>query len=951
MAMPPVLVTGACGRLGSQLVQRLAAQGRRVLATDRAAAPTSATALWGEGCEKHVEFARAELGDRAAVDALVARSGAILHVGAVPGPAKYPPPGVDPSWSRSTMIGLEDMAGLEVVQQNLMATCGLFEAAARQRDGRRVVFSSSLFAMGYSHDPGTFQPKYLPLDEEHEPHPLEHYGFSKASAEAFAGMLVRADSDLAGAEPSAKRHKADTASFVMLRFSNIVKAEKWADFPAPTPDLRMTPLMWAYCHEHDVIEAHLRALDLPQTALPSRCESFLLVADDTRFDIPTAQLIREHWSNGGAPPLKKQLPGFTSIVSNQKAKNLLGFAPRSCRTPSAAAAQSCGVTTLVFDIDDTMYPVSSGFSDHRNGPVVSRFMVEKLGFSSTQEAKKLRDEYFTRFHSTMKGLNVATAEGRLPKPFVQEELGDFWAEHCDYERYLAPDAAFVDALRSLRDDAGLTLVAFSNSPRKYALRCLDTLGVREFFPDDRVFGVEDVLPACKPEREAFLKVLGAVGARPEQAVMFEDSMKNVRACKAAGLRTVLIHESTGAECGGEAALLGDIPRPEDPAVDVVIRRVGEIRDALPGLWQRRFVPSTGTDGERKWDIFAVPSGFVTKNGESLDGGFVAYKTHGTLNAEKTNVILHPTSFDATHWELECNIGPGKLLDTTRYFVVVVNLLGNGVSFSPSTCAPGQRFPKQGTTMCDNVRLQALLLDSLGISTLELIYGYSMGAMQAFHWGVMFPARVRRIAAVCGSARASDYNVVFLDSLEAALRADVDLREDADGNLHRVGSCVQGLKAFGRIYAGWGVPMEFYRRELWRGSSRDGVPFQSREDFVVRSYEGGFSGAHPLNLLAQIQTWRTADVSKAFGLPAETDLKSALARVSARTYVAPCTTDSYFTVAEVQAEAELLPRARFLPIESFWGHRAGDPHRPGQEKDARFLADAVGELLREDLGGA
>lgn len=247
------------------------------------------------------------------------------------------------------------------------------------------------------------------------------------------------------------------------------------------------------------------------------------------------------------------------------------------------------VDTLIFDIDDTMYPMSSGFSDHRNGEVICQFMLDELGFESATAAKELRDFYFQKYHSTMKGLNIATKEGKLPKPFNQDDLGAYWAAHCDFAKYVKPNAALADALKELRD-AGLQLVAFTNSPRAYGLRCLDSIGVRDFFPDDRVFAVEDVLPACKPEPEAFAKVLRAVGTVPERAVMFEDSMKNVRACKGLGMWTVLIDESAGGAIGGEAALLGDVPCAADPAVDATLQRIDQLRSVLPGLWKKRFEP-------------------------------------------------------------------------------------------------------------------------------------------------------------------------------------------------------------------------------------------------------------------------------------------------------------------------------------------------------------------------
>jgi putative hydrolase of the HAD superfamily len=164
------------------------------------------------------------------------------------------------------------------------------------------------------------------------------------------------------------------------------------------------------------------------------------------------------------------------------------------------------VDTLVFDIDDTIYPVSSGFSDHRVDLTVSKFMVERLGISSAEEARALWKEYFARTHSTMKALTVADQEGRMPKAFVQDDLAAFWQDHCEYSQFLKPNPTFEQALEKLSAN-GLKLAILTNSPRMYALRCLDALNVRRFFPDKNVFTVQETWPACKPEAAAFQKVL------------------------------------------------------------------------------------------------------------------------------------------------------------------------------------------------------------------------------------------------------------------------------------------------------------------------------------------------------------------------------------------------------------------------------------------------------------
>merc|ERR1719336_3300970 len=144
-------------------------------------------------------------------------------------------------------------------------------------------------------------------------------------------------------------------------------------------------------------------------------------------------------------------------------------------------------------------------------------MMEKLGFTDREAAMAIRHEYFQRYHSSMKALRVASDEGKLPLPFREEDFAPWFGERCDFGRFLRPNPAFAECLRTLRDEAGLKLVVFTNAPRSYCFRCLDTLGVREFFPDEYIFGVQDVLPACKPEAAAFETVLKAVGTKPEEA--------------------------------------------------------------------------------------------------------------------------------------------------------------------------------------------------------------------------------------------------------------------------------------------------------------------------------------------------------------------------------------------------------------------------------------------------
>mmetsp|Transcript_16957 Transcript_16957/g.32095 ORF Transcript_16957/g.32095 Transcript_16957/m.32095 type:complete len:245 (+) Transcript_16957:357-1091(+) len=229
-------------------------------------------------------------------------------------------------------------------------------------------------------------------------------------------------------------------------------------------------------------------------------------------------------------------------------------------------------------------------------------MTAKLNFPDAESAKKLRDKYFQKYHSTAKALAVAEAEGQLPLPegwpkgkkyFDPNDLSEWWAEHLNFALLGEKDVELIEMLES----CPLNMVAFSNGPRKYVLRVLREMGLDHVFPENRVFAVNDVLPTCKPEKEAFEKVFDAIGIKdPSECIMVEDSMKNIRAAKKLGMLTVLIaglgrlkknvsniSSNTFAEAA-EATKPGDAPDNSDPAVDFCIEHIKELKSILPGLW-------------------------------------------------------------------------------------------------------------------------------------------------------------------------------------------------------------------------------------------------------------------------------------------------------------------------------------------------------------------------------
>jgi phosphoglycolate phosphatase-like HAD superfamily hydrolase len=195
----------------------------------------------------------------------------------------------------------------------------------------------------------------------------------------------------------------------------------------------------------------------------------------------------------------------------------------------------------------------------------------------------------------VKGLTKASEKGLL-KNFDVQHLINHYVTACDESegrKYLTP-CVDIELQRTLRELSfkGLKLCIFTNGPRAYGLRVLETLGLRRYFHDRHIFGVDSIRPYCKPEAEAFLEVIKRMGTTPERAVMFEDSVKNIRACKKLGMHTVLI---TGNDPTGEPAMRayktkgGDAPIVDNPSVDIVLKTCGEIRKKMPFLFRREFI--------------------------------------------------------------------------------------------------------------------------------------------------------------------------------------------------------------------------------------------------------------------------------------------------------------------------------------------------------------------------
>src|SRR3954463_3411680 len=310
--------------------------------------------------------------------------------------------------------------------------------------------------------------------------------------------------------------------------------------------------------------------------------------------------------------------------------------------------------------------------------------------------------------------------------------------------------------------------------------------------------------------------------------------------------------------------------------------------------------------------------FGLQSGNVIHGAKLAYKTFGELNADKSNAVVYPTWYSGFHWDNEWLIGEGMALDPAKYFIVIPNMLGNGLSSSPSNTPPPfdrARFPR--VTFYDQVEAQhKLVTEHFGIESLVLVTGWSMGAGQTYQWAVSFPEMVQRACPFCGSSKTSEHNIVFLEGVKAALTAD----EAFKGGWYDQ-KPQKGLRALARVYAGWGFSQAFYWDQVYRE-----LGFTSLEDFLVGFWEGFFLDRRdPNNLLTMLWTWQHGDVGNTPGF--DGDHIAALRSIKADTISLPAEKDLYFPPEDEEYASQFIPNGELRVIPGVWGHFAGGGANP------------------------
>lgn len=332
-----------------------------------------------------------------------------------------------------------------------------------------------------------------------------------------------------------------------------------------------------------------------------------------------------------------------------------------------------------------------------------------------------------------------------------------------------------------------------------------------------------------------------------------------------------------------------------------------------------------------------------RSGAVLQGYDLVYETYGTLNAERSNAILICHALSGTHHVAGLSVaddpktagwwdnmvGPGKPIDTDRFFVVGVNNLGGcHGSTGPSTISPatgkpwGSDFPL--VAVIDWVHAQARLADRLGVTTWAAVVGGSLGGMQALRWSITFPERVRNAVVVAAAPYLTAQNIAFNDVARQAILTDPEFH---DGHFYEHSVVpTRGLRLarmLGHItYLSDDVMAEKFGRML-RG---DDLKFGFDVEFEIESYlryQGDkFAGTFDANTyLIMTKALDYFDPAREAG----GDLAAVLSRATARFLIVSFTSDWRFSPARSREIVDALLEARrsvaYAEIDSPNGHDA------------------------------
>lgn len=322
--------------------------------------------------------------------------------------------------------------------------------------------------------------------------------------------------------------------------------------------------------------------------------------------------------------------------------------------------------------------------------------------------------------------------------------------------------------------------------------------------------------------------------------------------------------------------------------------------------------------------------FKLESGDVIKDFAISYVTHGTLNAKKSNAILMVTAITGNHHRLDFLIGSGKALDTTKYFIIATDAIGNGFTTSPSNSKAQPRMQFPHFTIRDMVQSQyRLLTEHLGIKHVVTVIGPSMGGMQAIQWGVSYPEFMDSLVALVPLVRTPAWTVLWLETTRKAIMMDPVWN---NGNYTTVPE--KGIRLWRDILNLMiARTPTYYRYQFINGL--DVLPWlKVQEDSMMKAFD-------PNDYIYQTWAYESHDISKTPGMNG--DVIKALKAIKAKTLIMTGVNDLLNPEWEPLEFSQYIPDVRCVSINplSVTGHLSAGGGIPA---DVEFLNREVGFFL-------
>ena len=331
-----------------------------------------------------------------------------------------------------------------------------------------------------------------------------------------------------------------------------------------------------------------------------------------------------------------------------------------------------------------------------------------------------------------------------------------------------------------------------------------------------------------------------------------------------------------------------------------------------------------------------------ESGEVIRDFSISYVTHGTLNAERSNAILMVTAISGNHHRLDFMIGPGRAMDTDRFFVIATDAIGNGLTTSPSNSRtqPRMQFPRY--TIRDMVSSQhRLLTEHLGIQRVVSVVGPSMGGMQALQWAVSFPDMMQSIVPIIPLARTPAWTTGVLEMLRQSIMTDPRWN---GGNYAASEPPEQGM----RLWAGWlsGVIVRtpVFQEELYPKGGEDEIKY------LKGVQDSGWKRMDATDWIYQSWAYDQHNVGTTPGFNG--DYNRALGAIKAKTLILAGSTDLLNPEYEAITASRQIKDARYVaindkrPLGHLSGAGATAPESDMQNREIAAFLDSLGKVGRK-----